>query len=396
MRINKNFNKLKTNYLFATVQAKVSEFNKKNPTKKLINMGIGDVTRPLVTAVVNGLKDGILDMSLKESFKGYGPYKGYDFLINPIVEKYNKNGINLNNSEVFITDGAKADCANILNIFDSNLTVLIPDPVYPVYVDSNTVYGNNITYLNANLKNGFLPMPNYNQEADLIYICSPNNPTGATYTKQQLEEWVDYAIKKEAIILFDSAYKSFVEEKDLAKSIFEIPKAKECAIEICSFSKSAGFTGTRCGYTIIPKELKVNGVLINELWFKNQTFKFNGVCYIVQKGAAAIFTKEGEKQIKENLKYYKENAKIICNTLKELKIFHTGGVNSPYIWFECFNSTNSWDFFDTLLNKLNIVGTPGEGFGENGKNFFRLTAFGTKEDTIKAMELIKNYFNSNF
>ena len=392
MRTNKNYNNLEGNYLFATIQSKISEFNKKNPSKTLINLGIGDVTKPLAKSVVLALQQAALELGKEETFKGYGPYRGYDFLINPIIKEYEQYDIELEESEVFINDGAKSDCANILNIFDNKQTVLIPDPVYPAYVDTNIMYGNNVIFADATQNNMFLPMPKNNVNVDFIYICSPNNPTGATYSKEQLEEWVDHAINKEAIIIFDAAYKSFITEKNLPKSIFEIEKAKKCAIEICSFSKSAGFTGVRCGYTIIPKELKIGRTIIKDLWFRNQTSKFNGVSYVVQKAATATFTKEGQEQINENLQYYKENAKIICNALDEMKVFYTGGTNSPYVWLECCNSLTSWNFFDILLNELQIVGTPGQGFGNNGENFFRLTAFGSKENTIKAMERIKNYF----
>ena len=392
MRTNKNYNNLEGNYLFATIQAKVSEFNEKNPSKKLINLGIGDVTKPLAKAVVLAIQQAALELGEEETFKGYGPYRGYKFLIDTIIKEYEQYEIELEESEVFINDGAKSDCANILNIFENKQTVLIPDPVYPAYVDTNIMYGNNVIFADATENNMFLPMPKNDVDVDFIYICSPNNPTGATYSKEQLEKWVDYAIKKEAIIIFDAAYKSFIREKNLPKSIFEIEKAKRCAIEICSFSKSAGFTGVRCGYTIIPKELKIGNVIIKDLWFRNQTSKFNGVSYVVQKAAAATFTKEGQEQINENLEYYKENAKIICNALDEMKIFYTGGINSPYVWLKCCNSLTSWNFFDILLNELQIVGTPGQGFGKNGENFFRLTAFGSKENTKKAMERIKNYF----
>ena len=392
MKINKNYASLKGNYLFATVSTKVSEFLKNNPSTKLINMGIGDVTRPLCEAVIKNIKSATDQMSKSETFKGYGPYRGYDFLINPIIKKYEQDGIFLEESEVFISDGAKSDCANILNIFGENQTVLIPDPVYPAYMDTNIMCGNKIIFADATKENNFLPMPNFDVDVDIIYICSPNNPTGATYTKSQLKTWVNYANEKNAVILFDSAYKAFVEDENLPKSIFEVEDAKKCAIEISSFSKSAGFTGTRCGYTIVPKELIRDDCRLKDMWFRHQSSNFNGVAYIVQKGAEAIFSQEGEKQIKENLNYYKENAKIICQTLDEMNVFYTGGKNSPYIWFETINTNDSWEFFDVLLNKLNIVGTPGEGFGKNGKNFFRLTAFGEKQETIKAMEKLKNFF----
>ena len=336
MKINSNYGKLINNYLFATIGEKVSEFSKNNPSKTIINMGIGDVTKPLCNAVVESLKDAVVEMSKEETFKGYGPYRGYSFLINKIIDLYKKRNIVLDESEVFINDGAKSDCANILNIFEPNQTVLIPDPVYPAYMDTNIMNKNKILFADATIENKFLPTPNKNLDVDIIYICSPNNPTGATYNKTQLKEWVDYAIEKDAIIIFDAAYKDFIEDESLPKSIFEIEKAKECAIEICSFSKSAGFTGTRCGYTIIPSELIREKNKIKDLWFRHQTSSFNGVSYIVQKGAEAVFSEAGQQQIKQTLNYYKENARIICNTLDEMNVFYTGGKNSPYIWFCCF------------------------------------------------------------
>jgi len=392
MRINNNHSKLKGNYLFARIGEKVSEFTKNNPTKPIINMGIGDVTKPLCEAVIKNLNIAVDEMSKEETFKGYGPYRGYSFLINPIIELYKKRDIILDESEIFISDGAKSDCANILNIFATNQKVLIPDPVYPAYMDTNIMYGNNIIFADATMENEFLPAPKKDVDADLIYICSPNNPTGATYNKSQLEQWVSYAIEKDAIILFDAAYKDFIEDENLPKSIFEIKDAKKCAIEICSFSKSAAFTGTRCGYTIIPSELVKEKNKIKDLWLRHQTSAFNGVSYIVQKGAQAVFTQEGQTQIKKTLNYYKENAKLMCEALDSMNAFYTGGKNSPYIWFKCFNSLGSWEFFDVLLNDLQIVGTPGEGFGKNGENFFRLTAFGTRENTKKAMDLLKSNF----
>lgn len=393
MKVNSNYKNLKKNFLFEKISSKVSDFVKNNPSKKIYNMGIGDVTKPLAQKIITGLNNAVLEMSKEETFKGYGPYRGYSSLINNIIKEFEKEGISLDESEIFISDGAKSDCANILNLFEKNQKVLIPNPVYPAYEDTNIIYGNKIVYANATHENNFLAMPDENVNVDLIYICSPNNPTGATYNKDQLKIWVDYANSKDAVIIFDSVYKNFIEDSTLPKSIYEIEDAKKCAIEIYSFSKSAGFTGTRCGYTIIPKELVRGGSSLRDLWFRRQTASFNGVAYIIQKGAEAIFTKQGQEQIKENLNYYKENASIICKTLNEMNVFYTGGKNSPYIWFECFNSLGSWELFDIMLEKLQIVGTPGEGFGENGKNFFRLTAFGKKQDTIEAMNLIKNFFN---
>ena len=352
-------------------------------------MGIGDVTQPLCNEVISNLKNAVDEMSNSKTFKGYGPYEGYDFLRNLIKTHYENFGVYLNTDEIFINDGAKSDCGNILDIFEKNQTALIVDPTYPVYVDTNIMNGNKIIFANANKENDFLPQPNKNLDVDLIYLCSPNNPTGAVFSKQQLKNWVDYANEKDAIILFDSAYNAFIEDDSLPKSIFEIENSNTCAIEICSLSKTAGFTGMRCGFTIIPKKLKRNNCIINDLWLRHQTANFNGVAYIIQQAAASTFSKKGIQQIKKTLKLYKTNAEIISSALKEMGVFFTGGLNSPYIWFECFNKLKSWDFFDLLLNKLQIVGTPGVGFGQNGEHFFRLTAFSTPEKTQAAMSKIK-------
>lgn len=391
MRVNKNFENLQENYLFATVASKVSDFKKNDPDKKLFLLGIGDVTKPLCPSVIEALHKAVDEMSTSQGFRGYGPYQGYDFLRNAVKEHYKTYGVSLDLNEIFISDGAKSDAGNILDIFSADNNVLIPDPVYPVYVDTNIMAGCNIIYLNANADNGFLPMPDENLKADIIYLCSPNNPTGAVYNKEQLKVWVDYANNNKAIILFDAAYEAFVEGDDLPHSIFEIDGAKSCAIEFCSLSKTAGFTGTRCGYTIIPNDLIFQNESINKLWLRRQTTKFNGVPYIVQRGAEAVFTEKGQAEIKSIISYYKENAKIIATALDELGIWYTGGKNSPYIWLKCPNGLSSWDFFDKLLNEANVVGTPGAGFGKNGEGFFRLTAFGEKENIIGAVEQIKKF-----
>lgn len=391
MNINKNFNNLQENYLFATVASKVNDFSKANPNKKLYLLGIGDVTKPLCKSVIDALHNAVDEMGDSKSFRGYGPYQGYEFLQNSVRDYYHNYNVSLDISEIFISDGAKSDVGNILDIFSNDNTVLIPDPVYPVYVDTNIMAGRKINYLNATEENDFLPMPDENLKADIIYLCSPNNPTGAVYNKNQLKVWVDFANKNNAIILFDAAYEAFVGEEDLPHSIFEIEGAKSCAIEFCSLSKTAGFTGTRCGYTIIPQELVFQNESINKLWFRRQATKFNGVPYIVQRGAEAVFTKKGQEEIKNVISYYKENAKIIANAMEELNIWYTGGKNSPYIWLKCPNNLSSWDFFDKLLNEANVVGTPGSGFGKNGDGFFRLTAFGERENIIGAVEQIKKF-----
>ncbi len=391
MKINTNYQNVEESYLFSTIAKKVTAYGEANPdkAKDIIRLGIGDVTLPLCGAVIDTLHGAVDEMGKKETFKGYGPEQGYDFLRNAIKDYYSEKKVELDAEEIFISDGAKSDLGNILDLFDKDNAVLVPDPVYPVYVDTNIMTGRKILFADANEENGFLPMPDENVKADIIYMCSPNNPTGAVYNYEQLKAWVDYARTREAVILFDAAYESFVEKNsDLPTSIFEIEGAKECAIEFCSFSKTAGFTGTRCGYTVVPKAI-LDGVL-NKMWLRRQTTKFNGVPYIVQKAAAAVFSVEGKKQIEENLGYYKENAKVISDTFDRLGIWYTGGKNSPYIWFKCPNNMESWDFFDYLLENVQVVGTPGAGFGKNGKNFFRITAFGSKEGTIKAMERIEN------
>lgn len=305
---------------------------------------------------------------------------------------YKKIGVALEDNEIFVSDGAKSDLGNILDIFSENNTVLVPDPVYPVYVDTNLMAGRKVIFADANEGNGFLPMPDYSVNADIVYICSPNNPTGAAYNKEQLKEWVDYANKKNAVILYDAAYECFITDKTLARSIFEIDGAKTCAVEFCSFSKIAGFTGTRCGYTVIPNELKKDGNSANKMWLRRQSTKFNGVPYIVQKGAAAVFSDEGMKQIQQNLAYYKRNAKLIADCMDELGIWYTGGKNSPYIWLKCPDGMKSWEFFDYLLHNAQVVGTPGAGFGKNGEGYFRLTAFGSEEVTKEAVSRIKALF----
>lgn len=392
MKINENYKNLNESYLFSTINRKVREFSSLNPDKKILKLGVGDVTLPLCPVVIETLHSAVDEMGQSATFKGYGPEQGYDFLKTAIQNYYNNFNVALDLNEIFISDGAKSDLGNILDLFDKDNTCLIPDPVYPAYVDVNLMSGRKIEYIDANEENDFLPLPNDNIKADLIYICSPNNPTGAVYNREQLKKWVNYAIKNNAIILFDSAYESFISDKALPRSIYEIEGAKKCAIEICSLSKTAGFTGTRCGYTIVPKDLKYGEMSLNKMWLRRQTTKYNGVPYIVQKAASVVFGEIGQKQIQENLNYYKQNAKIISETLDKLNIKYTGGKNSPYIWLKCPNDMNSWDFFDLLLTKIGVVGTPGEGFGKNGKNWFRLTSFNTKEKTTEAMEKFYQFF----
>ena len=397
-KLNENYLNLKESYLFAEINHRVKAYQEANPDKKIIRLGIGDVTLPIGSKMIEQLHEGVDAMASSDTFKGYGPEQGYDFLRNAIVDYYKRNGVDcIEPDEVFVSDGAKSDTGNITDLFAQDNVILIPDPVYPVYVDTNIMNGRNITYIDANAENNFLPIPDHNFHADVIYICSPNNPTGAAYNREQLKEWVDYALENDAIILYDSAYECFITDETLPRSIFAIEGARKCAIEFCSLSKTAGFTGTRCGYTIVPKDLKFtasNGkeMSLNAMWNRRQTTKFNGVSYIVQKGAAAAFSVEGMAQCKANIKYYQENAKIIAEGLEKKNIRYFGGVNSPYIWFECPNNMESWDFFDYLLKNAQVVGTPGAGFGKNGHNFFRLTSFGNRENTIEAMKRIDQLF----
>ncbi len=335
------------------------------------------------------MKKGCEDLKYKETFKGYPDYEGYEFVRNAVSGYYKSFGVDVGADEVFISDGAKSDCGNLGDIFAQDNTVLVTDPVYPVYVDANLMAGRKIIYASSNQDNNFLAMPDESVKADIIYLCSPGNPTGAAYSAEQLKAWVDYANKNDAVIIYDAAYEAFIKD-DSPRSILSIDGARTCAIELCSLSKTAGFTGTRCGYTVIPKELERGGHSLHSMWYRRQATKFNGVSWPVQCAAAEVFSNEGQIQIKENLNYYSENARIIADALDELGIYYTGGKNSPYIWFKCPNNMGSWEFFDYLLQNAAVVGTPGEGFGENGKGFFRLTSFGDRDKTVEAVERIKN------
>ncbi|WP_173385930.1 LL-diaminopimelate aminotransferase [Ruminococcus flavefaciens] len=398
-KFNENFLELKESYLFSEVAKRVSTFKEKHPERSVIRLGIGDVTLPLGKAVVEAMHKAADEMGKAETFRGYGPEQGYDFLRKAIAGHYRSFGVELDIDEIFVSDGAKSDTGNITDLFGRDNTVLIPDPVYPVYVDTNTMNSRNIVYINGTAENDFLPMPDRSIHADIIYICSPNNPTGACYNRAQLREWVDYALENDAVILFDSAYESFVSDSSLPHSIYEIEGAESCAVEFCSLSKTAGFTGTRCGYTIVPKAItsvSADGreMSLNKMWNRRQCTKFNGVPYVIQRAAEAVFSEEGMEEAKAMTDAYMQNARIISDTMEELGIRYTGGINSPYIWFECPFGMNSWEFFDFLLEKAGVVGTPGAGFGSNGDNWFRLTAFNSKENTVEAMErfrsLLKN------
>lgn len=389
MKPNLHYKDLEESYLFSTIAHKVNAYAAAHPAAKILRLGIGDVTLPLAPAVISAMHAAVDEMGRKETFRGYGPEQGYDFLRTAIAGYYARRGVKLEENEIFVSDGAKSDLGNILDIFDCDNSVLIPDPVYPVYVDTNVMAGRKILFAAATAQNGFLPMPEEGTEADIIYICSPNNPTGAAYTREKLKAWVDFALARGAVILFDAAYECFVRDEALARSIYEIEGAKECAIEFCSFSKMAGFTGTRCGYTVVPNALVRSGVSLNKLWLRRQTTKFNGVPYIVQRGAEAVFTEEGQKQIGENLEVYRRNARVLSDCLDELGIRYTGGKNSPYVWMQCPGFSDSWKFFDYLLEEANVVGTPGCGFGKNGQGYFRLTAFGSEANTAEAAQRLR-------
>ncbi len=387
---NKNYNNLKDSYLFYNIAQKVKAYQEKNPDKHLYKMGIGDVSLPLCKSVIDALHKAVENQGNKETFHGYMPECGDAELRSLIAEYYKKNGISLDVEEVFVSSGASDELGDILDLFDKSSKALVIEPVYPAYVDANIMAGRKIIHLDSGKDNGFLPTPNNDCNADIIYICSPNNPTGAVFTKELLKKWVDFANGNGAVILFDAAYEAFIEGENLPHSIFEIEGAKTCAIEICSLSKTAGFTGTRLGYTVIPKDLERDGMSFNTMWVRNRTTKTNGVSYIIQEGAKAVFTKEGQKEIHQNIAVYKENAKALMKTFDELGIWYCGGKNAPYIWVKCPNNMTSWEFFDYLLNEIQVVGTPGEGFGKCGEGYFRFSTFGDLEDTKKAAILLKS------
>lgn len=401
MKLNENYFKLQDSYLFSTIAKKVAIFQEKNPDKKVIKLGIGDVTLPIVPVVIEAMHKAIEEMGNKETFRGYGPEQGYDFLRERIVEwDYEKRGISIEKEEIFVSDGAKCDTGNFQELFGIDNTIAITDPVYPVYLDSNVMAGRTgnfqndtkqyekVVYMPVTAENGFTPeLPK--EPVDIIYLCLPNNPTGTVLNRIQLKKWVDYAKENKSIILFDSAYEAFITQKDIPHSIYEIEGAKEVAIEFRSFSKTAGFTGIRCAYTVVPKEIMIQETSLNTLWNRRQCTKFNGVPYITQRAAEAIYTEEGQKQIKENIAYYQENARIIREGLEKTGYTIYGGVNAPYIWLKVPKNMTSWEFFDKLLEEKNIVGTPGAGFGPSGEGYFRLTAFGSRENTIEAMKRIE-------
>lgn len=404
-KINENYLELQDSYLFSTIAKKIEKYKKENPTKEIIKMGIGDVTRPIVPVVIEAMHKAVDEMKDSNTFRGYGPEQGYEFLRKKIAKyDYEARNIKIEPDEIFVSDGAKCDVANILDILGNENKVAITDPVYPVYLDTNVMIGaagkyneekrmyENIIYVPVKEENNFIPeFPK--EKVDLIYLCLPNNPTGTVLKKEELKKWVDYAKENKSLILFDSAYERYITEEDIPHSIYEIEGAKEVAIEFRSFSKTAGFTGIRCAYTVVPRELKAtasNGkeIVLNNLWNRRMSTKFNGVSYITQRAAESIYSEEGQKQIQENITYYMENARIIREGLKKAGYETYGGINAPYIWLKAPNGLTSWEFFDKLLSEKQIVGTPGVGFGPSGEGYFRLTAFGKRKDTIEAMERI--------
>ena len=392
---NMNYANLKDSYLFFKIAQKTKKFLENNPGKKLLRLGIGDVSLPLCDAVIGALHEAVNDQAVKERFHGYMPECGAPFLREAIAEYYNKRGVKITADEVFVSSGASDELGDILDLFDRSATALVIEPAYPAYVDANVMAGRKILHLSSDERNGFLPRPDQSVKADILYICSPNNPTGAAYNKEQLKEWVDFAADNGSVILFDAAYEAFIEDDDIPHSIFEVAGADECAIEICSLSKTAGFTGTRLGYTVIPKRLERNNMNFNAMWVRNRTTKTNGVSYIIQKGGAAVFTSEGQSQIKRNIALYKENAKRIESALDKVGIRYTGGRNAPYVWMKCPGGMGSWEFFDLLLNKIQVVGTPGEGFGSCGEGYFRFSSFGSTEETKEAADRLQKLLSGN-
>ena len=394
MKPNMHYGELKDSYLFYNISKKINEYLSENPGKKLYRMGIGDVSLPLCESVIKALHEGVDDQAVKEKFHGYMPECGAPFLRETIAKYYGRRGVELASDEVFVSSGASDELGDILDLFDKSNTALVIEPAYPAYVDANVMAGRKIIHLASGECNGFLPDPDESMDADILYICSPNNPTGAVFGKEKLKKWVDFANERGAVILFDAAYEAFIEDDSLPHSIFEIEGARTCAIEICSLSKTAGFTGTRLGYTVIPKTLEREGMNLNAMWVRNRTTKTNGISYILQKGGAAVFTEEGQEQIHRNIAIYKKNAKVLMAALDQLGIWYCGGKNAPYIWLKCPSGMGSWEFFDYLLQEVQVIGTPGEGFGKCGEGYFRFSTFGSPEDTERAAELLVQLLGS--
>ena len=392
MKPNMHYTELKDTYLFNTIYRKTDEYLAAHPGEHVLKLGVGDVSYPLCKNVIEALHEAVDDQSRIETFHGYMPEHGAMFLREAIAKYYSSWNVDMTTDEVFVSSGACDDLGDLLEMFDRDNTVLVIEPAYPEYVDTNLLYGRKVIHLPAGEGDGFLPLPDESIDADIIYICSPNNPTGSAYTREKLKKWVDYANEKDAVILYDAAYEIFIEEDDVPHSIYEIEGADTCAVEVCSFSKTAGFTGTRVGYTIVPLKLERMGVNLNALWSRNRETRTNGISYILQKGASAVFTPEGQKQIYESISVYKKNAKVIMDALDKCGFWYVGGKNSPYVWMKCPNNMGSWEFFDYLLNELQIVGTPGVGFGSCGEGFLRLSAFGDPDDTKEAAKRIVEHF----
>ena len=392
IQMNRYYADLKDSYLFRRIAEKTSAYLQEHPGTKLYRMGIGDVSLPLSDAVIRTLHEAVDDQARKNSFHGYMPECGAEFLRQAVSGYYWRRNVKLQDDEIFISSGASDELGDLLDLFDRSSPALIMEPAYPAYVDANVMAGRKIVHLRSDIENGFLPEPGPEcEDADLLYLCSPNNPTGAVFTKEKLKKWVDYANSRCAVILFDAAYEAFIEDPGLPHSIFEIDGARSCAIEICSLSKTAGFTGTRLGYTVIPKTLERCGMNLNDMWVRNRTTKTNGVSYIIQKGGSSVFTVEGQREVQAHLDIYKENARVLMEALDAHGIWYCGGQNAPYVWMKCPDGLKSWDFFDRLLHDLQIVGTPGEGFGACGEGFFRFSTFGDPEDTREAADRLRNY-----
>ena len=386
LKPNMRYAELKDSYLFNTIYRKTDAYLAEHPGQKVLRMGVGDVTLPLCDAVIGALHAAVDDQANAATFHGYMPEVGAPFLRKAIAEYYKDKGTLVDESEIFVSSGACDDLGDILELFDQDNTVMVVEPAYPEYVDTNILAGRQIIHLESNEQNGFLPAPSEDSKADILYICSPNNPTGAVFDRLQLQAWVDFANETGAVILFDAAYEIFIEDKNLPHSIYELDGADRCAIEICSLSKTAGFTGTRLGYTVVPHNLIRNGMSLNTMWSRNRETRTNGISYILQKGAAAVFTPEGQKQIHENLQVYKNNAKVFMEALDTAGVWYCGGKNSPYIWMKCPDRMSGWDFFDYLLNEIQVVGIPGDGFGDCGKGYFRFSTFGDPEETSEAAQ----------
>lgn len=386
LKPNAHYADLKDSYLFYNIAQKTKAFTAENPDKPLLRMGIGDVSRPLCDAVIAALHEAVEDQATTSRFHGYMPECGAPELRQTIAAHYARRGVTLSPEEVFVSSGASDELGDILDLFDRDSAALVIEPAYPAYVDANVMVGRRIVHLSSGIENGFLPAPDEGIDADILYICSPNNPTGAVFSREQLQAWIDFANRRGAVILFDAAYEAFIEDETLPHSIFELPGSRNCAIEICSLSKTAGFTGTRLGYTVIPLELERQGMRFNAMWVRNRTTKTNGVSYIIQKGASAVFTGEGQRQIRENIRVYKENARVLMEALDSLGIWYCGGRNAPYIWMKCPDGMDSWTFFDYLLKEIQVVGTPGEGFGKCGEGYFRFSTFASPEDTREAAQ----------